>query len=188
MHLTYGKLVAIGGNMPIGSSNVGEILQSAVAEVQKNAGQILKMSGWYRTPAFPPNSGPDFINAAFLVKSSLEAEAFLQVLHGVEAQFGRERTTRWGARSVDLDLIADGDTVLPDVETWRFWAGLSPDEQQRKAPDRLILPHPRMQGRSFVLVPLMDICPDWRHPVLGLTVAQMHANLSVQDRDSAVRL
>ena len=56
--------------------------------------------------------------------------------------------------------------------------------QQKKAPDQLILPHPRMQDRAFVLVPMMDICPDWRHPILGTTVREMVAALPEADREA----
>lgn len=101
---------------------------------------------------------------------------------------GRTRDTRWGMRTLDLDLIAIGDAVLPDEKTQDHWRFLPPDTQRIAAPDRLILPHPRMQDRAFVLVPLADVAPDWCHPRLNLTVAQMLAALPAQDRDEVVPL
>jgi len=72
-------------------------------------------------------------------------------------------------------LISYGDHVLPDVATQTRWMELPLSEQMTKAPDQPIVPHPRLQDRAFVLGPLMDIAPQWRHPVLGRTIAEIYA-------------
>ena len=100
------------------------------------------------------------------------------------AQFDDEgvRTQRWGARTLDLDLIALDGSVLPDRPVWQQWKDLSPEDQTVLAPEQLILPHPRLQDRAFVLIPLAEVAPDWVHPLTGLGVAEMAAGLPDSDR------
>ena len=186
--MTRSKLIAIGGNRTKTDVTLLDNLTAVVAEIESRFGKVTARSSWYVTPAFPAGSGPDFLNAALLIKSDLSPSDTLHHLHEIEAKFGRERNKRWGPRTVDLDLIADGDAIAPDQQTWRTWADLPVEKQMQDTPDQLILPHPRMQDRSFVLVPLNEICPDWIHPVLGLTIAQMHDDLTEEDRKTVVKL
>lgn len=109
-------------------------------------------------------------------------------MHRVEAEAGRERRTRWGPRSLDLDLLDMDGLVLPDAATYGHWRDLPFERQQVEAPDRLILPHPRLQDRGFVLIPWAEIAPDWRHPVSGASVAEMCAALPPLARSGVERL
>ena len=88
---------------------------------------------------------------------------------------------RWAPRVCDLDLIAVGDLVLPDRATLARWMALDLGQAQTVAPPRLVLPHPRMHERGFVLAPLADIAPGWRHPATGRPVAQTPAALPAED-------
>ncbi|MGB3313908.1 MAG: 2-amino-4-hydroxy-6-hydroxymethyldihydropteridine diphosphokinase [Albidovulum sp.] len=165
--------IALGGNSTSGKGNPVATLTAALMEIQRHIGPIVSVSRFFRTPAFPPGSGPDFVNAAAIVASASTPSAILAALHDIEAEFGRTREVRWGARTLDLDLLVCGDAILPDRDTQSRWMTLPFKQQAQQAPDELILPHPRLQDRGFVLIPLAEIAPFLTHPVTGLTVAEM---------------
>jgi len=166
-------LIALGSNVTSHWGIPNVTLQKAFMRLTECLGGSAEMSRVYTTPAFPVGAGPDFANAAIRVETNLSALKILEILHEIEAEAGRERLVRWGQRTLDLDLIALDDVDLPDRVTHDHWRGLSLEKQAKVAPDQLILPHPRVQDRSFVLVPLADVAPDWVHPIIGLTTAQM---------------
>jgi len=177
-------LIALGGNMPNAGRSPLETLHAALADLSTAGLGPLQPSRIYTTPCFPAGAGPDYVNAAAAapLPPGLGPQDVLALLHRIEAAHGRTRETRWGMRTLDLDLLAFGQTVLPDAAMQTRWRNLDPALQRRETPDRLILPHPRLQDRAFVLIPLLDVAPDWTHPLTGQTVAQMAAALSPEDR------
>jgi 2-amino-4-hydroxy-6-hydroxymethyldihydropteridine diphosphokinase len=181
-------LIALGSNVGFGGRGPGQVLDWAFEKLEAGGFAIRERSRKYATPAFPAGAGPDFVNAAAVVQTHLDAAAFLAQLHEVEALMGRERTLRWGARTLDIDLVALGARVLPDAESHQYWRELPLHEQKTNTPQELILPHPRLAERGFVLVPLMDVAPQWCHPVTGLSVRQMHDQLPQHLRDEVVAL
>lgn len=174
-------VIALGGNLP---SPVGPPAQTLIAAIRAMPAAGLRLravSRFFHTPCFPAGAGPDFVNAVVAVESALPPGEILERLHAIERQLGRVREKRWGERSIDLDLLAVGDAVLPDAAVQRRWRELPPGQQAEIAPDQLVLPHPRLQERAFVLVPMRDIMPGWVHPLLGRDVASLCAALPPKD-------
>ncbi len=170
-------LIALGANQEHAGNAPLQNMMAAIIGMVNYGVQIRAVSRFFRSDAFPAGSGPDFINAAVAVDWYGETEDLLARLHDMEKYLGRERLSRWGARTLDLDLIALGNQILPDTSSQSYWRNLPFENQLQETPDRLILPHPRLQDRIFVLAPLREIAPDWRHPVTGLTVSMMCAAL-----------
>lgn len=119
--------------------------------------RVAARSPWYRSAPVPPSGQPDYVNGAARLECALPPRELLDQMHEIERDFGRVRKRRNEARVIDLDLLAYDDCVV-DV------------------PGGLVLPHPRLAQRAFVLLPLRDVAPAWRHPVTGLGVdAMIHA-------------
>ena len=150
-------LIALGANLPSPAGAPQETLEAALCELAARGITIEMQSGFYRSPAWPDPADPPFVNAVAAVRTGLAPGPLLDVLHEVERQFGRVRGVPNSPRTLDLDLI-DYDGRI-----------------QQGPP---ILPHPRSETRAFVLVPLREVAPDWRHPVSGRSVSELIAALS----------
>lgn len=181
-------LIALGSNLNFDGGGPLNLLERAFGALEALGFVIRKRSRFYDTPAFPAGSGPIFVNAAASVEFDGTPTQVLALLHDVEAQMGRARAVRWGARTLDVDLIAAGDVVLPDEKTYAYWRDLPLKAQKTEVPPELILPHPRLSERAFVLVPLMDVAPEWCHPVSGKSLREMHDALSDAARAEVVAL
>ena len=154
-------VIALGANL----GDRGATLDRAVGLIGAEVGEVVARSSWVETAALihpddPATDYPAFVNGVVVAATALQPEEVLVRLHAIEARLGRDRaaeTARWRPRAVDLDLIVVDDLVVERAD--------------------LRLPHPAMHERRFVLGPMAEVWAGWRHPVLGLTVAEMLAGL-----------
>lgn len=169
-------LIALGANQsgPVGGPAAQ--LDGAIERLGALGLRVARHSRWWPFPSYPPGSGPDFKNGAARLETGLAPEDLLRLLRGIEQELGRERREPWGPRALDLDLLAYGDLVTPGFRAAAALGNRPPDGNA--VSDRLILPHPRLHLRPFVLEPLREIAPDWLHPVFGLTPTEMLARLT----------
>jgi 2-amino-4-hydroxy-6-hydroxymethyldihydropteridine diphosphokinase len=149
--------VALGANVPSAVGPPQVTLRRALEAMPRHGIQVLAVSSFYRSEAWPNPADPPFVNAVAEVKTRLMPGQLLRALLVIEKAFGRVRKRSNEPRTLDLDLVDYG--------------GLVSDAEQ------LMLPHPRMHERAFVLRPLADIAPAWRHPDTGETVSVLLGNV-----------
>jgi len=151
-------LIGIGSNLAHSpAQSPRATAEAALAALPGIGVRLLARSGWYLSEPQPASDQPWFVNAVASIASDLAPEALLDRLLRLEIAFGRTRSVPNAARTLDLDL-------------------LDYDSRQSESPS-LILPHPRLHHRLFVLAPLREVAPGWRHPRLGLTVTELTERL-----------
>jgi len=154
-------LIAIGSNLPSPAFGPPRaVCEAALIELSRRGLRIIRRSRWFESAPVPLSDQPWFVNGVAVVETSLSPVDLLALLHEVERRFGRERRAVNEARILDLDLIAYRDLVRTDAPP--------------------LLPHPRLQERAFVLLPLADVAPDWRHPADGRTLSELIRNLATE--------
>lgn len=152
-HLAY---VALGSNLGDKEAN----LQKAVQLLVEHGVEVVKTSALLCTEPYGVTDQPQFLNAVCCVRTDLEPEELLHLLLAIEQEMGRVRLRHWGERNIDLDLLLYENQILTT--------------------DDLKLPHPDMQNRDFVLLPLAEIAPALVHPVLGKTIACLAEELQAR--------
>ena len=161
------SFIALGANLPGRFLSPADAVEAAIGALQTAEITLLSRSRLYRSAAWPDPLDPEFVNAVISVMTDLDASSLLARLHALETEFGRERRKPNAPRPLDLDIVDYAGRVSAPGET-------------------PILPHPRMTDRAFVLLPLAEIAPAWRHPVTGAVIADLVSALP--DRDAAVPL
>ncbi len=180
MMQTHNCALALGSNWCQNIADTRSLVDASISWLQKERVNILAISAFYQTKAFPANGDPDFVNAAILLETELSPNQLLKQMHEIENRLGRTRSERWERRVIDIDILFYDDDVRPDEKTHETWRDMTLSDQMVRIPDQLIVPHPRLQDRPFVLVPLCDVAPHWVHPILHKSVKQMHAALDDQ--------
>ena len=151
-------LIGIGANLsPDGYKTPREGCEAAIARLAEFGIEVTAVSPWYETAPVPISDQPWFNNAVIRARTALAAPDALAALHQTEARFGRVRTVRNAARVLDLDLLDYAGQLFDD-------GGMT-------------IPHPRLHERAFVLLPLRDVMPDYRHPQSGRTIDDLIAAL-----------
>ena len=143
-------------------SNLGdrvELIKEAIEQIDRRIGQVFLTSSFYETEAWGKEDQPGFLNIAVGVNTILSPMQVLEIALQIELDLGRVRHEKWGSRLIDIDIVLFGDKIVD-------------------AGARLQIPHPQMQHRKFVLVPLAEIAPDSIHPVFKLTVSEILERLS----------
>ena len=162
MEKTRGGSIFIGAGANLAHPTYGsprETLEAAFRELEGRGVRIQRVSPWYRTAPVPASDQPWYQNAVVEVVTAVGPDRLLATLHEVEEAFGRVRTVANAARMIDLDLLDFRGEIVPE------------------SPGRATLPHPRLAARAFVLRPLADLAPDWRHPVTGEPIQALLAAL-----------
>ena len=150
-------LIALGANLPSSYGNPEHTLEAAKAELAGRGIAVLKSSATIVTSPVPVSDQPDYRNAVISVATGLGPQALHDVLKEIEREFGREDAERNAARVLDLDLLAYDGVVMRG--------------------EGVLVPHPRMHQRDFVLGPLCEIAPEWIHPLLKLTATELFHSL-----------
>lgn len=163
----HSVLIALGANIPSHAGAPQATLRSALEDFRTLGVSVRRISGFYRSPAWPDPEDPAFVNAVAGAETSLSPQELMRVLHQLETAYGRTRSARNAPRTLDLDIL---------------------DYEGRVEEGSPVLPHPRMEQRAFVLLPLAEVEPGWVHPVSGKSVQDLVAALPAGERAQTVRL
>tara|TARA_B100000315_G_scaffold259931_1_gene318195 strand:+ start:18975 stop:19466 length:492 start_codon:yes stop_codon:yes gene_type:complete len=137
------------------------VCEAAVDIISRNRVDILARSSWYETAPIPASAQPNFVNGVIAVETKLDSSQLLNVLLAIEIDMGRQRSVPNAARIIDLDLLSFNTETIES--------------------EHLTLPHPRLAERAFVVQPIAEIAPDWRHPFSGQVITEILATLTDQD-------
>lgn len=140
-------------------------LRTAVSQLESVFSSCKQVSSVYTTAPWGNNDQPSFLNMAVNIMVNADARRTLQEILSIEKAMGRERKEKWGQRLIDIDILFFGNSIIDETD--------------------LIIPHPEIQNRRFALVPMVEIAPDFSHPVLNKNISTL---LSVCEDELAVNI
>jgi 2-amino-4-hydroxy-6-hydroxymethyldihydropteridine diphosphokinase len=177
----HGKiLVGLGANCPGPWGSPAHTLRRALAEIERRGVAVEAVSQLYETAALGAARQPPYVNQVALIATRLPAPSLLRLLKEIERQSGRRGGRPWGARTLDLDIIDYKGLI---VGRPKLLKGV-PRERVRP----LVLPHPQLEHRPFVLKPLLDVAPDWRHPVTKTSAKELWRRVNKRGQGSVLKL
>jgi 2-amino-4-hydroxy-6-hydroxymethyldihydropteridine diphosphokinase len=146
-------LIALGGNIGVSEA----VFEAAMSQLQRPGIDLIRVAKTLKTRPVGASAGEEFLNTAATLETSLDPQELLSALHEVENAFGRTRTIHWGPRTLDLDLCLFGDEIIDS--------------------NLLVIPHPAMWYRRFVIDPALDVAAEMQHPLLRQSIRELHREL-----------
>jgi len=163
-------IISLGSNVTSRWGDSDSTILTALKCLKGHKVQILSHSRLYRTAPYGPARQPDFTNSVASISTSLPPLALLSLFKMIESKAGRRTKYRWGPRALDIDILDYNHLIInrskPPTQAFKYKQLM------------VILPHPGIASRPFVLCPLLEIAPFWHHPISGLTPAQMLKRLT----------
>ena len=182
-------IVVLGSNLSSEFGNSAETLKKCVDEIRSNPSIVsLLESNWYISASFLNKGDPRYINVGIRFSTKLNPIKLLNFTSGLENKYGRKRRERWGPRTCDIDILLCDQQILPSKLYFNKWLNLNLSDQIKLVPNELILPHPRLQERTFFLMPLDDLQPDWIHPFLKVKAKEMLDSLPSHELENILDL
>ena len=182
-------IVVLGSNLSSKFGDSAETLKKCVDEIRSNPSiESLLESKWYISASFPNKKDPRYVNVGIRFSTKLKPKKLLNFTSGLENKYGRKRQERWGPRTCDIDILLCDQQILPSKSYFKKWLNLNISDQLKLVPDELILPHPRLQDRTFFLKPLIDLQPDWIHPFLKMKAKEMLDSLPSHELENILEL
>ena len=165
-------ILSLGSNLSSSYGNRFQNIDLAILNLEVHGIQIIKKSSYYETPSYPNKNNPRFINVIISVKTDLSPDGLMSVLIGIEEKLERKRNKKNDPRTCDIDIIDYNNQVL--------------DFKYKNL--NITIPHKKLIFRNFVLLPLQEISPEWKHPITKENIRTIIDNLSEEDKKSILKI